>query len=114
MSVIFDTWGMPRIVPRPPLDAAAKREQDKLLAEFGAVLRGFRNERDLSLETTADAAGIHPNYLGEVERGKRNISLFNIWRLCAALDVPMASVVRPLPVRNAKPAVSNAQQELRS
>jgi transcriptional regulator with XRE-family HTH domain len=43
-------------------------------------LRSFRNDRELSLETTADAAGVHPNYLGEVERGKRNISLFNIWR----------------------------------
>jgi transcriptional regulator with XRE-family HTH domain len=95
---------MPRIVPRPPLDAAAKREQAKLLVEFGTALRSFRNDRDLSLETTADAAGVHPNYLGEVERGKRNISLFNIWRLAAALDVPASTLLEKLPRRKVKPA----------
>jgi transcriptional regulator with XRE-family HTH domain len=50
----------------------------------GLLLRSFRSDLDLSLETTADAAGVHPNYLGEVERGKRNISLFNIWRLAGS------------------------------
>lgn len=99
---------MPRAaVPRPPLDAPAKREQAKLLVEFGAVLRAFRNDRDLSLESTADAAGVHPNYLGEVERGKRNISLFNIWRLAGALDLPASTLLERLPKRKAKPAVPN-------
>jgi transcriptional regulator with XRE-family HTH domain len=95
---------MPRIVPRPPLDAAAKREQDKLLVEFGAALRSFRSDLELSLETTADAAGVHPNYLGEVERGKRNISLFNIWRLAGALGVPASALLEKLPRRKVKPA----------
>lgn len=98
---------MPRApVPRPPLDAPAKQEQGKLLAEFGAVLRAYRDDRGLSLESTADAAGVHPNYLGEVARGKRNISLFNIWRLAGALDVPAATLLESLPKRKAKPAVS--------
>jgi transcriptional regulator with XRE-family HTH domain len=50
---------------------------------------------------------VHPNYLGEVERGKRNISLFNIWRLAGALDLPASTLLERLPKRKAKPAVSN-------
>ncbi len=90
------------------MDVQSKREQARLLAEFGAVLRAFRNERELSLESTADAAGVHPNYLGEVERGKRNISLFNIWRLAGALDLPASMLLERLPRRKAKPAVPNS------
>lgn len=97
---------MPRVTaPKLPLDPALQKEQDKLLVEFGKVLRKFRKEQELSLESTADAAGVHPNYLGEVERGQRNISLYNIWRLAGALDLPPSALLEGLAKRKVKPAV---------
>lgn len=75
-----------------------------MLAEFGASLRAFRKAKDLSIEVVADSAGVHPNYLGEVERGMRNVSLFNIWRLAAALGLPSAQLLEALPARKSKPA----------
>ena len=100
---------MPRVpVSTPqPLDAAAKREQAHLLAVFGVALRELRHERFLTIETVAEAAELHPNYLGSVERGERNVSLFNIWRIAAALDVPSTALLERLPKPKIKPAVAS-------
>ena len=95
---------MPRVpVPTPqPLDAAAKREQARLLAAFGTALRELRHDRLLTIEAVAEAAGLHPNYLGSVERGERNVSLFNIWRIASALGLPAAALLDELPSRRGK------------
>lgn len=100
---------MPRAPAPPPqpLDAAAKREQVRLLEAFGTALRALRNDRDLTIEAVAEAAGLHPNYLGSVERGERNVSLFNIWRIAAALGVASATLLDALPKRKVKPAGPN-------
>jgi transcriptional regulator with XRE-family HTH domain len=63
-------------------------------------LRKLRKERDLTLENLAEAADLHPNYVGSVERGERNLSLFNIWRIAAALDVPASQLLEALPARH--------------
>lgn len=95
---------MPRApVPTPqPLDAATKREQARLLAAFGTALRELRHDRLLTIEAVAEAAGLHPNYLGSVERGERNVSLFNIWRIANALGLPAAALLDELPSRKVK------------
>jgi transcriptional regulator with XRE-family HTH domain len=41
----------------------------------------------------ADEIGIHRTYMGDVERGERNVSLLNIWRIAVALDVPASRLV---------------------
>ncbi|AOU95813.1 helix-turn-helix XRE-family protein [Achromobacter ruhlandii] len=43
----------------------------------------------------AERAGLHPNYVSSVERGERNLSIANIERIAAALDVTMAELVTP-------------------
>jgi transcriptional regulator with XRE-family HTH domain len=88
-----------------PLDAALKREQTRLLREFGLYLRELRHAKLLTIEGASEAAGLHPNYLGSVERGERNISLFNLWRIAAALDVPTAALLEALPRRKVRPAL---------
>lgn len=35
----------------------------------------------------ADETGMHPTYIGDAERGERNVSLDNILKLAKALDV---------------------------
>ena len=96
-----------------PLDEALKKEQSKLLAAFGAVVRNARHDALLTVEAVADAAGVHPNYLSSIERGERNVSLFNIWRIAAALGLSVDELTMGLPRRRAKPAVPVGQSPAR-
>ncbi|MDP9374956.1 MAG: helix-turn-helix transcriptional regulator [Chloroflexota bacterium] len=61
---------------------------------FGLRVRELRLARQLSQEELADASGLHPTYISGIERGHRNVSLLNIWRLARALDVQPAELLR--------------------
>ena len=50
-------------------------------------MRDLRLSKGFSQEALAHEAGVHRTYVGSVERGERNVSLDNIWKLSDALDV---------------------------
>jgi transcriptional regulator with XRE-family HTH domain len=54
---------------------------------FGARVRAIRKEKGLSQEALALACGLDRTYIGGVERGERNISLINIYKIALSLDV---------------------------
>jgi transcriptional regulator with XRE-family HTH domain len=54
---------------------------------FGRQVAELRRRAGLSQEALAFESGLARSYLGGVERGQRNISLINICRLAAALQV---------------------------
>jgi len=63
---------------------------------FGKALRAYRLKKGISQEELADLAGIHRTYVGDVERGTRNIALVNMTRLAAALDVPLSILIKEM------------------
>jgi transcriptional regulator with XRE-family HTH domain len=54
---------------------------------FGKRIRAVRENRGYSQEQLAELAHLHRTYIGGVERGERNVSLINIWRIADALKV---------------------------
>lgn len=66
-------------------------EAQRILRDFGYRLRALRDERGLSQMELALKAGVHPTYISNVERGKRNVSVLNLVMLAQALDVPVGS-----------------------
>ena len=61
------------------------RKRTKIRIAFGQNLRSRRHAIGLTIEQLAEAADLHHNYVGSVERGERNIALENIIGLAKAL-----------------------------
>lgn len=57
-----------------------------ILKTFGSNARRLRLRRKLTQEQLAELSFLHPNYIGGIERGERNLSLINIVRLSRALQ----------------------------
>jgi transcriptional regulator with XRE-family HTH domain len=56
-------------------------------------MRKYRHAAGISQEALADLAGIHRTYVGDVERGERNLSLLNMVRLSSALGIRLSQVI---------------------
>lgn len=66
---------------------------------FAAHLRELRDKRAISQTRLAELAGLNRNYVGDVERGKRNPCLDNIIKLADALNVNPSELFRPFDKR---------------
>lgn len=64
---------------------AHNRKKTKIRIAFGQSVRSKRHEMGMTIEQLAEAADLHHNYIGSVERGERNIALENIIALAKAL-----------------------------
>ena len=65
----------------------------ELQVRLGEVIRSRRSKSGLSQEAFADVVGLHRTYIGAIERGERNVSLFNLERLAAALGVKLSLLI---------------------
>ena len=66
------------------------------LRAFGARVRECRHGLGLSQEALGDVSGLHWTFVGQVERGQRNLSLKNLLRLAKALEVDPGVLVKGL------------------
>jgi len=55
--------------------------------EVGLNIRKIREERGFSQEKLAGLADVHRAYVGQIERGEKNIGLINLEKIAKALDV---------------------------
>lgn len=73
---------------RMPISSAA--------GEFGGRVRARCAELGCSQEKLAEQAGLHWTFVGQVERGQRNLTLHNIVKLATALKIDPGVLVRGL------------------
>lgn len=72
--------------------------ESNMLKDFGLRIRKRRTELALSQEELAGISGLHRTYIGSMERGERNISLVNVIRIAAALQIDPSELVKGLRV----------------
>jgi len=63
-------------------------------ARFAKNLKAVRLAVGFSQERLAEEAGLHRTYIGSVERAERNVSIDNMERLAAALNVDIADLLQ--------------------
>jgi XRE family transcriptional regulator, regulator of sulfur utilization len=61
---------------------------------LGDALRSFRKARDLTQEALGDRSGLTTNYVGDTERGERNVSVRALWQLADGLGVRAWELLR--------------------
>jgi transcriptional regulator with XRE-family HTH domain len=82
-----DVWAWLPAMPEPISDAA------RILGER---VRKRRERLGISQEALADRAELHWTFVGQVERGQRNISLHNLLKLAAGLGVDPGKLIQGL------------------
>jgi transcriptional regulator with XRE-family HTH domain len=64
-----------------------------ITCRFGERLRAVRKEKGTTQEKLAENAGLSRNYVNDVERGRRNVTIRTVESLARALGVRMADLM---------------------
>ncbi len=63
---------------------------------IGERIRIYRLKRGLSQEQLAELAGLHPTYIGQLERGEKNATMETIEKVSLALEIPLSELFQLL------------------
>ena len=69
-----------------------------ILKQLGMRIRYLRKEKKMSIEDLALEAEINRNYLGDLERGKRNPTLEILTKIAIALEVNLDELFKGLQI----------------
>lgn len=72
---------------------ADRSDHERALGKLGDAIRTRRQQLGMSQEALADAAGINRTHMGEVERGKRNVSFMGVLKIAQAMDTTASDLV---------------------
>jgi transcriptional regulator with XRE-family HTH domain len=64
----------------------------RVKSRFGLAIKRRRQEIGISQEVLAERAGLHRTYIGDIERGARNLSLENIEKIAKALQISISDL----------------------
>jgi transcriptional regulator with XRE-family HTH domain len=71
----------------------SRSKSGDLRVAFGQAVRRLRHAKGISQEKLAELAEIHRTYIGDVERGTRNIALVNMSKIAVALGVSLSRLI---------------------
>lgn len=64
------------------------------LRRLGKAVRDLRKQLGVSQESFAEKCDLHRTYIGQVERGEKNLSFMNIIRIANALKIKPSDLLR--------------------
>ena len=71
-------------------------------AALHLLARPVRGARGFSQERLAEESGLHPRYISDVERGRRNVGMVDVDRLARALSVDLPTLMARVEVARAE------------
>ena len=64
----------------------------KLSIEIGQRIRSYRLQSGLNQEELAERCGLHPTYIGQVERGEKNATIESVSKIVGGLSLPLSTL----------------------
>lgn len=68
------------------------KEEKRFLAQLGHNIRRIRESKGWSQEEFAFRCGLHRTYVGDIERGLRNVSSLNLGKIVRILGVKIGDI----------------------
>ncbi len=65
-------------------------QRDELAELIGSQIRELRLEKNYSQEKLAELSSLDMTYISMIERGKRNITVKSLLKICAALGIKLS------------------------
>ncbi|MEO8252946.1 MAG: helix-turn-helix transcriptional regulator [Flavobacterium sp.] len=59
--------------------------------KFGQKVKKLREEKGFSIEQLANISNVDRNYISDIEKGKRNVSIEIVEKIIIALDTDLAT-----------------------
>jgi transcriptional regulator with XRE-family HTH domain len=81
----------------------------EILKLVGARIRALRKEQGLSQEALGEKGGFHFSYIGQIERGEKNVSLLNLHKIAESLEV---NLVQLFAYQNEEFMVTSAESDI--
>jgi transcriptional regulator with XRE-family HTH domain len=66
---------------------------DNIIQRIGLNITIIRERQGLSQEKLAELAGLHRAYIGQIERGEKNIGLRNLEKIAKGLNVTVQTLL---------------------
>lgn len=80
--------------------------KSELVQRIGERIRRVRKEINLSQEQLAERSGLHTNYVGQVERGEKNLTLETLEKVVGGLGISLEELFRYIGPMKQKDAIS--------
>lgn len=61
--------------------------------ELGLRIRYYRKEKHITQEKLAEICNLHPTYIGQLERGEKNVTVESIYRIAKGLNIPISKLL---------------------
>ena len=62
----------------------------RISIETGKRIRNYRIQQHMSQEVLAEKCGLHPTYIGQLERGEKNATLESIEKIAGGLSISLS------------------------
>ena len=64
-----------------------------LTTEVGSRIRYHRKEHKLSQEELAERSGLHPSYIGQLERGIKKPTIDSLYKITKGMDLSISEII---------------------
>lgn len=74
------------------IESINHKEKEEIQRKFGKRLAELRDKKGFTQENFSFEVGVDRTYISYIERGKRNPSLYMLWKIAKALSIRLSEL----------------------